>query len=64
VSDLLSLRETAERLGMSESWVRKAVATDRLPVPVVRLGGRLKVGARALDEWVAQATGTSGGTEG
>lgn len=50
---LLTLRQVAERLQLSESTVRRLVATGRLPA--LRLGRSLRFEEVALDEMIQAA---------
>jgi excisionase family DNA binding protein len=51
---MLTIRETADRLSLSESTVRRLVAAQVLPAR--RIGGSLRVEAAELDEWLNQAS--------
>lgn len=48
---LLSVAEGAKRIGMSASWLYKAVEEGRLPV--VRMGSRVRLSPADLDAFVA-----------
>lgn len=48
---LLTTRETAERIGMSPSWVEKAVAAGEFIEPI-RLGRRVLFDLNKLDRWI------------
>ncbi len=45
----LTIEEAAARLGISRKHAYELAATDRLPVPTIRLGRRLVVSCLALD---------------
>jgi excisionase family DNA binding protein len=51
---LLSVRQTAGYLGMGEQTVRDLIGKGEFPVPVRKVGGRLKVAKVALDRWLAE----------
>jgi excisionase family DNA binding protein len=59
VSDVLTLAEAAERLGIHRVTAYKLVARNKFPVPVLTVGSRMKVSRHALDLFLAggQATG-------
>lgn len=44
-----TVTETAEALGVSVPTIRRLIATDRLPVPYVRVGAQIRVSRPALD---------------
>jgi excisionase family DNA binding protein len=52
VTKLLSIRETAERLGLKTSTLYSWHSRGSLPLPVVKLGGRLLFDERDLDKLV------------
>ena len=59
---LVTMRETAERLGISESQAREMGRRGELPV--VRVGERhVRVNSRAWEEWIQRGTlsNSSGG---
>jgi len=57
LDDLLNVRQTAELLGMSDSWVYRAVEEGRLPS--VRLGSRVRFRRDDIAAFVARrACGT------
>ena len=45
----LTIEETARLLGISRTLAYELASTDRLPVPVIRLGRRLVVSRAALE---------------
>lgn len=49
---LWDVRETAKRLRVSESWVRKRVADKTLPC--VRMGSRVLFDPADLRDWIAE----------
>lgn len=49
---LLSLRDAAARLGVSERHLRQLIADEGLPS--VRLGRRVLIRPASLDRWLAQ----------
>lgn len=49
---LLDVRQAAKRLGMSPSWVYRAIEDGRLPT--VRLGNRVRLRAEDLDAFVSE----------
>ncbi len=49
----LTIEEVAARLGISRKHAYELAATDRLPVPTIRLGRRLVVSLLALDRVLA-----------
>lgn len=51
---LLNVGQIAEKLGFSESWVRKMVDADA--IPHIRLGGGLRFDEAAIDDWVGANT--------
>jgi len=46
---LLSVDETAELLGQSRSSVYRAIGTNTLPLPVLRIGGRYRIARVAVE---------------
>lgn len=48
-----SIEEVAVRLGIDRGTAYRLASTDRLPVPVIRLGKRLVIGRAALDRVLA-----------
>lgn len=52
----LTVEETAQHLGISRTLAYELAKTDRLPVPVIRLGRRLVVGRVALERVLAGDT--------
>lgn len=56
---MLTLREIAERLNVSEKTVRRLVATRELAA--VRVGAQLRIDADHLEDWISQAS--SNGSE-
>jgi excisionase family DNA binding protein len=51
--ETLTVEEVAERLGIFRTLTYELAATDRLPVPVLRLGRRLLVPRAALERVLA-----------
>lgn len=51
---LLSVKEAAGRLGMSASWVYRAIADGRLLK--VRMGSRVRIRVEDLDEFINNRT--------
>ncbi|MDA8314166.1 MAG: helix-turn-helix domain-containing protein [Actinomycetota bacterium] len=54
----LTLRQAAERVGVSQRTVSRWVAEDSLPV--VRLGKVVRIDPGAMDRWLAEHTVTFG----
>lgn len=59
--DFLNVQDAADYLGVSKSCAYAAIDAGEFPVPVVKVGKRIKVPARALyalagDERAAQAS--------
>lgn len=54
---MLTLREIAERLNVSEKTVRRLVATRELAA--VRVGAQLRIDADHLEDWISQASSRS-----
>lgn len=52
---LISVREAATLLGISESTAYRLAREDR--IPVVRIGASVKVNRRQLELWIEQHTG-------
>ena len=51
-SKLLSIREAAEHLGMSCSWLYQAVELKR--IPHIRLGSAIRFDVTELEKWIQQ----------
>lgn len=51
-ADLLTISETAERLGVSAVTLRRWIRRGEFPVPVFTKGRVLRVGVRALDSYI------------
>lgn len=51
---LLTVRAAAHYLGVPESWVRRSILQRRLPV--VRLGGNVRLRRSVLDDYLAAHT--------
>lgn len=51
---LITIREAAELLGLSESTVYRLAREDK--IPVVRIGGSVRVNRRHLEAWIEQHT--------
>ena len=49
MSALLSVEEAATLLGIDRATCYRAIRNDTLPVPVVRLGGRIRIPKRAVE---------------
>jgi len=47
---LLTIRQTAKKLGISESYAY--LLAERRQIPVVKLGRAIKVPEQQLDEWL------------
>jgi excisionase family DNA binding protein len=61
MSALLSVEEAATLLGIDRATCYRAIRNDTLPVPVVRLGGRIRIPRRAVErllEGVEPAVGS------
>jgi excisionase family DNA binding protein len=58
VSEVLTLAEAAERLGIHRVTAYKLVARGAFPVPVLTVGSRMKVSRRALDVFLAGGQNT------
>ncbi len=54
-SDLISVSDTAARLGICEDTVRRWIASGALPA--TKIGGRVLIGRSAVDALVAKANG-------
>ena len=52
---LISVREAATMLGVSESTAYRLAREDR--IPVVRIGASVKVNRRQLEMWIEAHTG-------
>lgn len=50
---LMSVAEAAELLGIHERTAHRAIENDEFPVPVVKLGARMKVSRYVLDAFLA-----------
>ena len=64
--DTLTIDEVAAKLGIDRGTAYRLAKSDRLPVPVIRLGKRMVIGRAALDrvlsgERVAAGVGGKGG---
>lgn len=55
---MLTPRETAERLNVSEKTVRRLIANHELAA--VRVGAQLRVDADQLEAWIAGASSNGG----
>jgi len=53
---LMSIREAAEVLGITGTTAYAAIANDEFPVPVVKVGARMKVSRYVLDAFLAGAS--------
>jgi len=51
---LLDLNGICQYLGMSERYVRRLVAEDR--IPVTRIGRKLWFNVMEIDRWIARST--------
>ena len=60
----LTIEEAAARLGISRKHAYELAASDRLPVPTIRLGRRLVVGKAALERVLAGKAGRRVGARG
>ncbi len=49
MSALLSVEEAATLLGIDRATCYRAIRNDTLPVPVMRLGGRIRIPRRAIE---------------
>ncbi len=49
MSALLSVEEAATLLGIDRATCYRAIRNDKLPVPIVRLGGRIRIPRRAVE---------------
>jgi excisionase family DNA binding protein len=50
----LKMEEVAKQLGINRSTVYELARRNQLPVPVIRLGRRMVVSRRALEELLAE----------
>jgi excisionase family DNA binding protein len=50
---LLSVEETANLLGESRSTIYRAIETGTFPLPVYRIGARMKIPRRAIERLIA-----------
>lgn len=55
---MLTLRETAERLNVSEKTIRRLVANRELAA--IRVGNQLRLDADQLEAWISQASSNGG----
>jgi excisionase family DNA binding protein len=51
---LITIREAAELLGLSESTVYRLAREDR--IPVVRIGASVRINRRHLETWIESHT--------
>ena len=58
---LVGVREVAERVGMSRTWVLRRVKSGELPA--YRIGGRLKFDGQEVNDWVKDSAVRSSRTE-
>jgi excisionase family DNA binding protein len=59
-SALLSVAEAAVLLGIDRATCYRAIRNDTFPVPVVRLGGRIRIPRRAVERLLDGAQPTAG----
>jgi excisionase family DNA binding protein len=52
---LLKVAEVAERLALARSTVYRMMSKGE--IPSVKIGGSVRVSARALDEWIEERSG-------
>ena len=52
-SRLISIEEAALRLNISKATAYRAIKTGNFPLPVIQLGGRVKVSLAALERLVS-----------
>lgn len=62
-SQTLSVEEAARRLGIGRTLAYELATTDRLPIPVIRLGRRLVVARAALDRLLGSEAPPQGNTD-
>lgn len=51
-SETLSIKESAAKLGVSEKHLYRLLARGELPVPVLRIGARIRVPRAALGRYI------------
>jgi len=49
---LLSVEEAAELLGVDRATCYRAIRSETFPLPVVRLGGRIRIPSRAIERLI------------
>ena len=54
---LLSVKQVAEILGVSEGWVRDHATRKRPRLPVIKLGKYLRFSEPEIDNWVRKMSG-------
>lgn len=53
-SDLMTVKELINRLGLSENKVQEMQRQNELPFPTIKIGGRVMFSRRAYNDWLAQ----------
>ena len=54
VMELMTIREVAKKLGVSENWVYSHLRVRKPLVPHVRLGGNIRFRAADIDKWIEE----------
>jgi excisionase family DNA binding protein len=52
---LLTVRETAERLGLSEKTIYRMIYAEILPAFQTRRNGAIRIDERELEEWLRES---------
>lgn len=48
----ISINEAADLLGINRNTAYRLIKLDEFPIPVLRIGGQMKVSRRAVEEFV------------
>jgi excisionase family DNA binding protein len=54
VMELMTIREVAKKLGVSENWVYSHLRVRKPLVPHVRLGGNIRFRESDIDRWIEE----------
>ena len=52
--ELITIKEVANKLGVSENWVYSHLRTRRPLIPHIHLGGHIRFREADIDQWIEE----------